>query len=83
MDRIDIDKSTESLADVIARVEAGETVVVTRGGAPIARIEPTAGQEQAKKPIDFERLRRVADSLPFQDESAGDFLRRLRDEARY
>lgn len=83
MDRINLDETQESLADVIARVEGGETVLVTRGEAVVARIEPVKRQFEPKKPIDFERLRRVADSLPYQEESAGDFMRRLRDDARY
>ena len=83
MDRIDLDESRESLAEIIARVEGGETVLVTRGGTVVARIEPVAREVEPKKPIDFERLRRVADSLPYQEESAGDFMRRLRDDARY
>ncbi len=83
MDRINLDDTQESLADVIARVEGGETVIVTRGEAVVARIEPVARQFEPKKPIDFERLKRVADSLPYQEESAGDFFRRLRVDARY
>lgn len=83
MDRINLDETQESLADVIARVEGGETVLVTRGQTIVARIEPVAQKFEPKKPIDFERLKRVADSLPYQEESAGDFMRRLRDDARY
>ncbi len=83
MDRINLDETQESLADVIARVEGGETVLVTRGDKVIARIEPTAQKFPPKKPIDFERLKRVRDSLPYQHESAGEFMRRLRDDARY
>ena len=85
MDRINLDETQESLSDVIARVEGGETIVVTRGGDVVARIEPASGTAEPKtlKPIDFERLRRVRESLPYQEESAGDFMRRLRDDARY
>ncbi|WP_274630098.1 type II toxin-antitoxin system Phd/YefM family antitoxin [Arvimicrobium flavum] len=83
MDRINLDDTQESLADVIARVEGGETVIVTRGDAVVARIEPVAREFKLKKPIDFERLKRVADSLPYQEQSAGEFMRRLRDDARY
>ena len=87
MDRINLDDTQESLAEIIARVEGGETVVVTRGDAVVARIEPVAATSKrtfpVKKPIDFEMMKRVADSLPYQEESAGDFMRRLRDEARY
>ncbi len=83
MDRVNLDDTQETLADVVARAESGETVVITRGGEPVAKIEPVARRHEPKKPIDFERLKRVADSLPYQEESAGDFMRRLRDDARY
>ena len=83
MDRVNLDETKETLAEIVARVESGETVVITRGGEPVAKVEPVARQYEPKKPIDFERLRRVADSLPYQEESAGDFMRRLRDNSRY
>jgi prevent-host-death family protein len=83
MDRVNLDDTQETLADVVARAESGETVVITRGGEPVAKIEPVTRQYEPKKPIDFERLKRVRDSLPYQHESAGDFMRRLRDDARY
>jgi len=83
MDRVNLDDTQETLADVVARAESGETAVITRGGQPVAKIEAVTRRYEPKKPIDFERLRRVADSLPYQEESAGDFMRRLRDDARY
>ena len=85
MDRINLDETQESLSDVIARVEAGETIVVARGGDVVARIEPATEKSEPKtlKPIDFERLKRVASTMPYQEESAGDFMRRIRDDARY
>lgn len=83
MDRINLEDTRETLAEVIARVEAGETVIVTRGDAVVARIEPAAAKPAPKKPIDFEMLKRIRDSLPYQEEPASEFMRRLRDEARY
>lgn len=40
MDRVDLDDTQETLADVVARAESGETVVITRAGQPVAKIEP-------------------------------------------
>jgi len=37
----------------------------------------------AAQTIDIEALRRHAATMPFQEESAGDFMRRIRDEERY
>ena len=81
MDSVNVD-TRESLADLIARVEAGETVVITREGTPVARIEHVPPPKKLK-PIDFKALAEFRASLPYQEESAGDFMRRLRDEARY
>jgi len=40
MDRVNLEDTNENLADIVARVESGETVVITRGGEPVAKIEP-------------------------------------------
>lgn len=76
-----------SLADAKARLsalideaEAGETVCITRHGKPVAQLVPI---EKVKKPLDVERLRAFIATMPMQTESAGDFMRRLRDEERY
>lgn len=85
MDRINLEDTQESLADVIARVEGGETVIVARGGEVVARIEAVQPQPLSapRKPIDVDRLRKLTETMTYQEESAGDFMRRLRDEARY
>jgi hypothetical protein len=36
-----------------------------------------------RRPIDIEPLRSVSSKTPMQPESAGDFMRRLRDDSRY
>lgn len=63
------------LSELLQCVEAGETVSITRRGKPIARL---VAERPAKQPVDVDMLRAVAASMPFQDESAGDFLRRVR-----
>ena len=64
------------LSELLQCVEAGETVSITRRGKPIARL---VAERPATQPVDIEMLRSVAASMPFQDESAGDFVRRVRD----
>jgi antitoxin (DNA-binding transcriptional repressor) of toxin-antitoxin stability system len=83
MERVNLDDTQETLADIVARVENGETVEIARGETVVARVEFVSHKDEPKKPIDFEQLKRVRDSLPYQHESAGVFMRRLRDEARY
>lgn len=78
---------TVNLADAKARLSAlveeagaGETICITKHGKPVARLVPV---EQAKKPLDIDRLRAHLATMPMQDEDAGTFMRRMRDEARY
>ena len=64
----------------VARAEAGETVSITRRGKPVARL---IAAEAPREPIDIERLRALTDGMRSQPELAGDFMRGLRDDARY
>ena len=68
------------LSALVDKAEAGESVCITRHGKPVARLVPI---EKVKKPLDVERLRKLTDSMPMQDEDGGTFMRRLRDDARY
>ncbi len=70
------------LSAVVERVQAGETVWLTKRGKPVAQIAPIERPRPLKK-IDVEALRRHAATMTYQEESAGDFIRRMRDEDRY
>jgi prevent-host-death family protein len=78
---------TVSVADAKARlselldcVEAGEDVMITRRGAAVARVTKAPS---ARPPLDLSRVRAFRDTLPMQEESSGDLLRRLQDSDRY
>jgi prevent-host-death family protein len=68
------------LSELVNRVEAGEDVRITRRGKPVARLTPISVKRPA---LDVAELRAVTDQMEFQAESAGDFIRRMRDEDRY
>jgi len=68
------------LSELSALAEAGETVVITKRGRPVARLSPPS---VVRRPVDLARLRRLTDGMPRQAEDAGEFMRRLRDDARY
>ncbi len=68
------------LSELVNRVEAGEDVRITRRGKPVVRLTPIKATRPA---IDVAALRAVTAKLEFQAESAGDFVRRMRDEDRY
>ena len=65
---------------LLERVARGEEVVITRRGKPVARV---SGVARKLEPIDWDEIDRIRESMPFQEESAGDFMRRMRDEDRY
>jgi len=80
MDSISLAEAKARLSEIIDRVSEGETVQITRRGKPVAQIAPIV---QPRKPIDIEALRALTSKMPMQKESAGDFIRRMRDEDRY
>jgi prevent-host-death family protein len=80
MDSVGLAEAKARLSELIARVVEGETVEITRRGKPVARITPV---ERSRKPIDVEALRALTRSMPRQTESAGEFMRKMRDDARY
>jgi prevent-host-death family protein len=80
VDTVSLANAKAHLSALIDRVESGETVEITRRGKPVARI---VAVQRPRKPIDFEALRTLRESMPMQEESAGEFMRRLRDDERY
>ena len=77
---ISIAEAKAHFSELVDRAEAGETVRITRRGKPVARLVP---ETKKKKRIDVEALRRLTESSPWQPVSAGEFVRKMRDEDRY
>jgi prevent-host-death family protein len=80
MERVNLADAKAHLSELVAQAEAGEPVCITRRGKPVARLTAMATQRRPVAPAD---LRAVTDSMPRQEEAAGDFTRRMRDESRY
>ena len=80
MDTISLAEAKARLSELVARAAEGETVQITRRGKPVAQITPIT---KPRKPIDIELLRAVRAGTPVQPESAGEFMRRMRDDSRY
>jgi prevent-host-death family protein len=68
------------LSELVARAEAGDSVRITRRGRPVAQITAI---RRDRKPLDVDALRKLTDSMTMSPESAGDIVRRMRDEDRY
>ncbi|HEV7207903.1 MAG TPA: type II toxin-antitoxin system prevent-host-death family antitoxin [Mycobacteriales bacterium] len=77
---VSVAEAKSHLSELIAAVEAGEEVVITRRGKPVARI---VARQMSKERIDIDWLRAMTKDMPFQHEDAGTFLRRMRDDDRY
>jgi len=82
-----MEKKTITLADAKARLSeltelaaAGEPVIITKRGKPVARMSQP---ERPRQPIDLEALRRLTASMPPQADEAAEFVRRMREDARW
>ena len=64
----------------VARAEAGETVSITRRGKPVARL---VAAEAPREAIDIAKLRALTGKMRPQTEAAGEFMRKIRADARY
>jgi prevent-host-death family protein len=80
MTSISLAEAKSHFSALVDRVEAGETVQITRRGKIVAELTPA---QKPRKPIKLEDLQALTAKMTPQAESAGDFMRRLRDEDRY
>ena len=80
MRTVSIAEAKAHLSKLVEQAEAGDPVCITRRGKPVAQI---IAVETKRKPIDVEALRALTDKMTMQPESAGDFVRRMRDTDRY
>lgn len=80
MDSYSLADAKARLSELIDKVEAGGTVEITRRGKPVAKVVP---MEPTLKKVDVDALRRLTANQPMQREGAGEFIRRMRDDARY
>jgi prevent-host-death family protein len=77
---INLADAKAKLSQLLDQVEAGETIDIKRHGKPIARLVPATAP---RKPIDIDALRKLTDGSPIQSQSAGEFVRAMRDSDRY
>jgi prevent-host-death family protein len=82
MERINLADAKARLSEIVDRVEAGESIEIVRRGKPAARLVPPQ-QRREWKPVDVAALRALHARMPVQNESAGEFVRRMREDARY
>ena len=80
MSSISLAEAKTHLSELVDRVEAGDTVAITRRGKAVARLMAPA---KPRKRVDAAMLRAITAAMPTQAETAGVFVRRMRDEDRF
>lgn len=77
MHTVSVAEAKAHLSELLNQVEAGEEIVITRRGRPVARIKCFG---KALEPLDFVEMDRIRTSLASSTISSGDLIRQMRDE---
>lgn len=82
MDTVNLFDAKNRLSALVDRVEAGQEVIITRRGKPVARLVPLAAQgERGRKAV--EKLRALRQTIATRGEAfSWDELKAYRDEGR-
>lgn len=80
MDVVNLADAKAHLSELVDRVEAGDSIDITRRGKRVARLTTI---DKLRKPIDAALLRSLTDAIPGQTQDAADLVRSLRDGDRY
>ena len=80
MDAISLADAKAHLSELVDRVEAGDSIEITRRGKPVAQLTAVA---RPRKPVDLDRLRALTAAIPPQEQSADGLVRAMRDGDRY
>ena len=78
MGAFSIAEAKAQLSAIVAMVENGEPVTITKRGIPVVKIVPV-NAVPVKPKMDLEKLRAFRASMPPMKESAVDMIRRMRD----
>lgn len=80
MDAVNLADAKAHLSELIDRVEAGDSINITRRGKPVARLTAVA---RPRKRIDAVLLQSLTATMPLQAQAAADLVRSMRDGDRY
>jgi prevent-host-death family protein len=80
MKTVNLAEAKAHLSELVELASEGEAVQILRRGKPIAQL---VAVERERKPIDLAMLQNLTAKMPYQEQSAGDFIRELRDSDRY
>ena len=78
MNKISVVRAKAHFSEILAKVESGHDLLITRRGAPVARL---LGVERAKHPLRLEAIDAFRNRLTPARERSADLIRRIRDSA--
>jgi prevent-host-death family protein len=80
MDTINLADAKAHLSELIDRVEAGDSIVITRRGKPVAQLTAVT---RPRKRVDAALLQSLTETMPPQPQDAASLVRSMRDGDRY
>ena len=80
MDEIKLADAKAHLSELVDRVEAGDSIDITRRGKPVARLTAVTRPRQR---VDATLLHALTATMPAQTEGAAALVRSMRDSDRY
>jgi prevent-host-death family protein len=80
MNAISLADAKAHLSECVDRVEAGQSMEITRRGRPVAML---TGVERAVRRIEVGMLRDLTAGMPAEGQDAAELVRSMRDDARY
>ena len=80
MDAISLADAKAHLSELVDRVEAGDSIDITRRGKPVARLTAVA---RPRRRVDAAQLQALTATMPPQTQDAADLVRAMRDGDRY
>jgi len=80
MNMVNLADAKAHLSELVAQAASGEAVCIPRRGKPVARLTAV---HTPRRPVALPMLRALTESMPVQTETAGDFVREMRDGDRY
>ena len=80
MQAVSLADAKSHLSELVDRVEAGNTIDITRRGKPVARLTVVA---RPRKRIDRSMLQALTATMPPSSDNAADLVRAMRGDDRY
>lgn len=77
MHTVSVAEAKAHLSELLNQVEAGEEIVITRRGQPVARLAP---EKKPFKPLPLPSLAEFRATMPESAVSSAELIRQMRDE---